>query len=129
VGWGRFNPFLVGKGCMSVSILQYADDTLCIGETMVDNLWAIKAVLRGFEIVKVNFWKSCIMGVNVTDDFLCMAAGFLNCRICHSSFKYLGLPVGANLRLRPTWLTMLDSIRGDYGHGGTSTKVWEEGQF
>jgi hypothetical protein len=97
---------------------------------MVDNLWAIKSVLRGFEIasgLKVNFWKSCIIGVNVTDDFLRMAADFLNCRIGRSPFKYLGLPVGANLRLHSTWLTMLDSIRGGYGHGGTSTEVWEEG--
>jgi hypothetical protein len=41
-----------------VSLLQYADDTLCIGEASVENLWALKAVLRGFEMasgLKVNF--------------------------------------------------------------------------
>jgi hypothetical protein len=45
---GRFQPFLVGRGGLPVSILQYADDTLCIGEATVDNLWALKAILRGF---------------------------------------------------------------------------------
>ncbi|MCI07517.1 LINE-1 reverse transcriptase like, partial [Trifolium medium] len=35
---GRFKPFLVGRGSMPVSILQYADDTLCIGEATVENL-------------------------------------------------------------------------------------------
>jgi hypothetical protein len=58
---GRFQPFLVGRGALPVSILQNADDTLCIGEASVSNLWALKAVLRGFELasgLKVNFWKS-----------------------------------------------------------------------
>jgi hypothetical protein len=65
---GLFKPFLVGRGNLPVSILQYADDTLCIGEASVDNLWALKAVLRGFELasgLKVNFWKSCLLGINV----------------------------------------------------------------
>jgi hypothetical protein len=42
-----FRPFLVGREGMPISILQYADDTLCIGEASVDNLWALKAMLRG----------------------------------------------------------------------------------
>jgi hypothetical protein len=42
-----------------------------------------------------------------------MAAAFLNFRIGRSPFKYLGLLVGVNLRLHSTWLTMLDSIRGE----------------
>ncbi|XP_045810823.1 uncharacterized protein LOC123905246 [Trifolium pratense] len=53
----RFRPFMVGE-VRPMSILQYADDTLCIGEATMDNLWALKAVLRGFEIasgLKVNF--------------------------------------------------------------------------
>ncbi|MCI34631.1 LINE-1 reverse transcriptase like [Trifolium medium] len=77
---GRFKSFVVGRGGMPVLILQYADDTLCIGEASVENLWALKAMLRGFEMVsglKINFWKSCIMGVNVSEDFLISASGSL----------------------------------------------------
>jgi hypothetical protein len=77
---GRFKPFLVGRGGCPVSILQYADDTLCIGETSVDNLWTLKAIIRGFEMasgLKVNFWKSCLVGVNVSNDFLTLASDFL----------------------------------------------------
>jgi hypothetical protein len=99
---GRFQPFKIGSGGVLVSILQYADDTLCIGEASVDNLWAIKAVLRGFEMtssLKVNFWKSCLFGVNVSNEFLTMASDFLNCRLGNLSFKYFGLPEGANPRL------------------------------
>ncbi|CAJ2638160.1 unnamed protein product [Trifolium pratense] len=75
---------------------------------------ALKAVLRGFEMtsgLKMNFWKSCVMGVNVSDEFLGMASDFLNCRIGRTPFKYLGLPVGANPRKSFTWEPMLDVIR------------------
>jgi hypothetical protein len=118
---GRFKPFLVGRGGCPVSILQYADDTLCIGEASVENLWAIKAILRGFEMasgLKVNFWKSCLVGVNVTNDFLVMASDFLNCRLGSIPFKYLGLPVGANPRLSSTWKPMVDSIKRRLGSWG-----------
>jgi lysozyme family protein len=60
----RFRGFGVGRRGVVISHLQYADDTLCIGKATVENLWALKAILRGFEMVsglKVNFWKSSIM--------------------------------------------------------------------
>jgi hypothetical protein len=62
--------------------------------------------------LKVNFWKSCLFGVNVSNEFLTMASDFLNCRLGLLPFKYLGLPVGANPRLCSTWKPMLDAIKG-----------------
>ncbi|KAK2426239.1 hypothetical protein P8452_40952 [Trifolium repens] len=118
---GKFKPFFVGTNGMPISILQYADDTLCIGEATVENLWAIKSVLRGFEMasgLKVNFWKSCIMGVNVSNDFLNLASGFLNCRIGQVPFIYLGLPVGANPRLASTWRPMVEVLKKRLGSWG-----------
>ncbi|PNY14141.1 cysteine-rich receptor-like protein kinase [Trifolium pratense] len=118
---GYFKPFLVGRGRLPVSILQYADDTLCIGEATVENLWTLKAVLRGFELVsglKVNFWKSCLVGVNVSHDFLHMASTFLNCRIGRIPFIYLGLPVGANPHRYATWVPMMDAIKRRLGVWG-----------
>lgn len=41
-----------------VSHLQLADDTLCIGEISVENLWTLKPVLIGFKMtsgLKVNY--------------------------------------------------------------------------
>lgn len=43
-----------------VSHLLYADNTLCIGKPTVENLWTLKAVLRGFKMasgLKVNFFQ------------------------------------------------------------------------
>jgi hypothetical protein len=74
-----FNGFKVSPD-VSVSLLQYADDTLFIGEARVENLWAMKAILRWYELVsglKVNFSKSRLMGVNVAPSFMNGAAIFL----------------------------------------------------
>jgi hypothetical protein len=93
-----FRAFSVGSEGREISHLQYADDTLCIGEASLDNLWTLKAILRGFELVsglKVNFRKSCLIGVNVPNSFLDLACNFLNCKRGVIPFWYLGLPVGA----------------------------------
>jgi hypothetical protein len=111
---GLFKGFSVGSGSVVVSHLQYADDTLCIGEASVENLWTLKAILRGFEMasgLKINFWKSCLLGVNVSAEFLEMGCTFLNCKRGAVPFKYLGLPVGANPKRVDTWDPLLDQIR------------------
>lgn len=97
-----------------VSHLQYADDTLCIGEASVDILWTLKALLRGFEMVsglKVNFYKSCLIGVNVGREFMEMACNFMNCREGSLPFKYLGLPMGANPKKMGTWEPLIESLK------------------
>jgi hypothetical protein len=114
VGLNRFSPFAVGSGDLTVSHLQYADDTVFVGEAKVENLWTMKAILRGFELasgLKVNFWKSCLVGVNVSNNFMEMASRFLNCRIGRTPFKYLGLPVGANPRRLATWYPMIEVLK------------------
>jgi hypothetical protein len=48
--------------------LQFADDTIIVGEGNWENLWMIKTVLWSFEIVsglKVNFYKSKPYGINL----------------------------------------------------------------
>jgi hypothetical protein len=105
VSMGYFRGFKIDSE-MTISHLQYADDTLLIGEPCVENLWAMKAILRWFELIsglKVNFSKSCLVGINVGSDFMDEAANFLHCKIGKISFIYRGLPVGANPRLSATW--------------------------
>jgi hypothetical protein len=109
----RFHGFRVGNNGVVVSHLQYADDTICVGEASINNLWALKAILRGFEMasgLKVNYWKSSLMGINVSQDFLVLASTFLNCKTSVVPFKYLGLPVGANPRRMTTWEPLLESL-------------------
>jgi hypothetical protein len=114
-----FRGFRIGRQGVEISHLQYADDTLLIGEPTINNLWTMKAILRGFELVsglKVNFWKSSLMGVNVAHEFMSMASIFLNCRKGTIPFKYLGLLVGANLRSASTWEPLISSLRKRLGN-------------
>lgn len=74
----------------------------------------MKSVLRSFEMVsslKINFWKNCLMGVNVQDSFLQMTADFLHCRIGALFFNYLDLFVGASLKRLQTWQPMNENLR------------------
>jgi hypothetical protein len=111
---GRFKGFAVGRDPVLISHLQYADDTLCIGEATVENLWTLKAILRGFEMafgLKVNFWKNGLYGVNVPSNFLELASTFLNCRLHTFRFKYLGLPIGDSSNCLLTWDPLLEHLR------------------
>ncbi|GAU49947.1 hypothetical protein TSUD_408420 [Trifolium subterraneum] len=89
-----FTGFRVGNAGLSVSHLQYADDTVFIGEATMANLWTLKAILRSFELasgLKVNFAKSSIIGVNVSNDLLGVAERFLHCRVGSLPFMYVSL--------------------------------------
>ncbi|KAK2457421.1 hypothetical protein QL285_004692 [Trifolium repens] len=94
--------------------LQFADDTIIMGDGNWDNLWTIKTVLRSFEIVsglKVNFHKSKLYGVNLEDSFLSASLSFLHCEVDSIPFRFLGIPVGANPRRKGTWAPIVDSLR------------------
>ena len=109
-----FRGFEVGHNGLVISHLQYADDTLCIGEASVENLWTLKALLRGFEMVsglKINFFKSGLIGINVSGDFMEMACDFLNCNQGALPFKYLGLPIGVSSNSLSTWEPLLEQLK------------------
>nr|KYP32205.1 Putative ribonuclease H protein At1g65750 family [Cajanus cajan] len=109
-----FKGLHIGDEGPPVSLLQFADDTLIIGEATMQNLWCLKAILRGFELIsgmKINFHKSCVVGIHSGADFTNLAAAFLHCKVGQLPFKHLGLPLGANPRKLYTWKPMLDSFR------------------
>jgi hypothetical protein len=60
--------------------------------------------------LKINFLKSSLIGINVSEDFMEMACEFLNCSKENLPFKYLGLPVGANGRSLSTWEPLVESL-------------------
>ena len=49
---GEFSGFSV-EGKYLVDVLQFADDTLLVGNGEWMHVWALKEVLRGFEVVSV----------------------------------------------------------------------------
>ncbi|XP_058776499.1 uncharacterized protein LOC131650805 [Vicia villosa] len=82
VAVGGFKPFQFGND-EGIDILQFSDDTVIFGEASTANLWNLKVILRGFELIsglKINFSKSSVMGVNVGDWILDAATNFLACK-------------------------------------------------
>jgi len=60
--------------------------------------------------LKVNCWKSSLMGINIGRDFMEMACNFLNYSQGTIPFMYLGLSVWANPKTMAMWELMLEKL-------------------
>ncbi|CAJ2630732.1 unnamed protein product [Trifolium pratense] len=110
-----FKGYSIGEeGSMTVSHLQFADDTLLLGVKSWANVRALRAVLVLFETMsglKVNFNKSMLVGVNIPDSWLGEAASALCCRVGKIPFLYLGLQIGGDPSRLSFWEPMLLRIK------------------
>ncbi|XP_019433895.1 PREDICTED: uncharacterized protein LOC109340629 [Lupinus angustifolius] len=109
-----YTRYKVGKNEVSISYLQYADDILLIGENSEHNIMVLKSILKCFELasgLKINFHKSCFMGLNLSPDFVTKAVDKLYCAVGSVPFKFLGIPVGANPKRLSTWSHIIDSFK------------------
>lgn len=78
-------------------VLQYADDTLIFMEGDINQLQHLKDILHSFAEstgLKVNFAKSFIAPINVSEERLDTLASVLGCSKQTFPFTYLGLPLG-----------------------------------
>lgn len=108
-----YNGFKVDN-MVEYNILQFADDTIFMGDGSYLNLWGIKCVLRGFELVSilsVNFYKRKLYDVNIGEDFLISTKNFLFCQVDVILFKFLNLSVNVNQRILAMWMPMVDSLK------------------
>jgi hypothetical protein len=75
-------------------IVQYADDTLLIMQADARQLFCLKAILNSFAAstgLVVNFEKSLLVPINVSNEKMMILAGTLGCQIRFLPFTYLGL--------------------------------------
>jgi len=101
-----FRGFKVGSNNVDISILQYADDTIFFGEASMENVRALKAILRSFELassLKINFAKSSFGAIGMSERWNFDAASCLNCDLLSIPFVYLGITIGANQRRGQLW--------------------------
>ncbi|WJX73507.1 hypothetical protein P8452_57279 [Trifolium repens] len=97
-----------------VSHLKFADDTLLLGVKSWANVRALRSVLVLFELMsglKVNFHKSMLVGVNISESWLHEAVSGLRCKVGKAPFLYLGLPISGDLRRLGFWEPVLTHIR------------------
>ena len=110
-----FTPYSIGtQTVLSVSYLQFANDTLLVGIKSWFKFRALKAVLILFESIsglKVNFNKSMLFGVNVNESWLHEAASVMSCKHGCLPFLYLGLPIGGDPWKLQFWYMLVDRIR------------------
>ena len=96
----------MGRNNVECCLLQFVDDTLFLCEDSFDSIFAIKAILRCYEIasgVKVNFHKSKLSGIKVDGFAMSTYAKTLNCNTMKLPFQYLGVEVGGNPRKIQFW--------------------------
>lgn len=99
---------------LSISSLQFADDTIFFRDASMWNIMTLKSILQCFEMasgLKVNFYKSSIIGINVKRRTIQTFADTLNCKMMDCKFYYLGLRVRANPRSLATWQPVLRKSR------------------
>jgi hypothetical protein len=112
VAVGKFKGYQVSQS-IQFQLLQFADDTILMGEASWENIRTIKSLLRGFELVsglKINFVKSKLYGFNIEPRFLEASSSYLSCLSDAIPFKFLGIPVGANPRRRVTWKPVVEAM-------------------
>jgi len=76
-----------------VSHLQFVDDTLILGEKSYANVQTMRVVLLLFEALsdlKVIFYKSQLIGVNINDSWLIEASMVMSCRVGRLPFCICG---------------------------------------
>ncbi|XP_071739104.1 uncharacterized mitochondrial protein AtMg01250-like [Rutidosis leptorrhynchoides] len=91
---GLFRGVEIGRDKVVVSHLQYADDTMFLGEWSTTNARNLFKILKCFELssgLKVNFHKSCLYGVGVDSGDVESLANLMGCQAGKFPFMYLGL--------------------------------------
>lgn len=89
-----------------ISHLQYADDTIMFCPPNMEFLANIKKTLVLFHLasgLKVNFHKSSISGLNISDLWIECAAKQLLCKKGSLPLTYLGLPIGGLTSRIASW--------------------------
>ncbi|XP_058784846.1 uncharacterized mitochondrial protein AtMg01250-like [Vicia villosa] len=110
---GEFRGFKI-NGKKDVDILQFADDTIILAEGDTANLWSVKVILRGFELMSgshINFHKSNLYDINLDQWFLEAASSFLSCKVGSLPFKLLGVRVGGDPRKLVMWRDLLAMMK------------------
>jgi len=109
-----FSGVEVGFERVNVDLLQFADDTLFFCNPSYHNVLSVKAILKCFELVlglRVNFHKSALGVVGISNLDMIIYSKCLNCNQITLPFKYLGIMIGDNPRRIVFWNPIINKIK------------------
>nr|GEV23746.1 RNA-directed DNA polymerase, eukaryota, reverse transcriptase zinc-binding domain protein [Tanacetum cinerariifolium] len=98
---------------LTLSHLFYADDAVFIGKWEKANFTTIVHVLKCFFLasgLKINIYKSKLMGIGVPNDEITTAANLIGCATFTMPFNYLGVKVGVPSSKSCSWDEVLNKI-------------------
>nr|GEY24574.1 hypothetical protein [Tanacetum cinerariifolium] len=104
----------VGIDKVPISHLQFADDALIIGQWALANAKNLSRILTCFHLasgLKVNFNKSKLFGIGVSNYDLTSVSSSIGCQPSHLHCVYLGLPIGANRSRLSNWSPLVERIQ------------------
>ncbi|XP_071718111.1 uncharacterized protein [Rutidosis leptorrhynchoides] len=107
------NEFMVEvrKDKIGITHLQYADDTMFFVSWNKRNVKNLMKILKCFELASglhVNFQKSTIYGVGVSNEVVQSIAQRFNCQVCNLPFTYLGIPIGSSMKKFEDWKPIIE---------------------
>jgi len=114
VQMGVFNGLQIGSRRVTVTHLQFADDTLIFCEPQLHSLQNITKVLLSFQNfsgLTVNYAKSGLLVIGKENGWAENAAQLLECQIVQLPLTYLGVPLGANMRKIASWQPVIEKIQ------------------
>lgn len=111
---GLYSRFRFESRVDRFSHLQYAYDMMIVGNKCWSNIRILKAILLLFKSMsglKVNFQKSSLVGINVSQGWVMEATRIINYKICSIPFNYIGIPIGANPKRKNTWNNVIEIVK------------------
>ena len=100
------------QGCLHISHLVFADDTILFCDPTREQLLYIRMVMIFFEAItglKVNIGKSEIVLVELVGS-LDTLASVLGCNVSRLPMIYLGMPLGAHFKDPSIWNPIREKI-------------------
>lgn len=75
------------------------------------NLMRVMECFQHASGLKINFIKSKVYGIGVSNEEVDMVGNGMRCMTGKLPFVYLGLPIGLNLRNRNNWKEIIEKIK------------------
>ncbi|GJS96857.1 RNA-directed DNA polymerase, eukaryota [Tanacetum coccineum] len=98
---------------LQISHLFYADDAIFMGQWNQSNIDTITRVLDVFyraSGLRINMYKSKLMGISVDDSMVEQAAAKIGCVVLKTPFKYLGSRVGGLMSRIQSWNEIIEGM-------------------